>query len=267
MPAGCPACGSPIEKDGEVLYRCSAGIICPAQRKESIKHFASRTALDIEGLGDKLIEQLVDAELIANVSDIFRLEKDALVQLERMGEKSADNLLAAIAKSKQTTLPRFLFALGIREVGEATAQALANHFGDLPGLLAASAEDLEAIADIGPIVAQHIATFFGNSDNLALIKTLQEQGIQWPAIAVSSVDKPLSGETWVLTGTLEQLTRNEAKARLLALGAKVAGSVSAKTHCVVAGPGAGSKLTKAEELQIKVIDEDEFLSQLAALET
>ena len=267
LPDGCPACGSAIEKDGEVLYRCSAGIICPAQRKESIKHFASRTALDIEGLGNKLIEQLVDLELISNVSDIFALDKQTLADMERMGDKSADNLLAAISKAKKTTLPRFLFALGIREVGEATAQALANHFGDLPAIIAADAEALEEVADIGPIVAQHIDTFFSNKDNLALITQLQKQGIEWPAIKVSTAAKLLEGETWVLTGTLEQLTRNEAKARLVALGAKVAGSVSAKTDCVVAGPGAGSKLTKAEELQIKVIDEDAFLRQLEKLES
>lgn len=266
LPDGCPACGSAIEKDGEVLVRCSAGIICPAQRKESIKHFASRTALDIEGLGNKLIEQLVDLELISNVSDIFALDKQTLAGMERMGDKSADNLLAAISKAKKTTLPRFLFALGIREVGEATAQALANHFGDLPAIIAADAEALEEVADIGPIVAQHIATFFRNKDNLGLIAQLQKQGIEWPVIEVSTMAKLLDGETWVLTGTLEQLTRNEAKARLVALGAKVAGSVSAKTDCVVAGPGAGSKLTKAEELQIKVIDEDTFLRQLEKLE-
>ena len=159
-----------------------------------------------------------------------------------------------------------MFALGIREVGEATAQALANHFGDLPAIIAADAEALEEVADIGPIVAQHIATFFRNKDNLGLIAQLQKQGIEWPVIEVSTMAKLLDGETWVLTGTLEQLTRNEAKARLVALGAKVAGSVSAKTDCVVAGPGAGSKLTKAEELQIKVIDEDTFLRQLEKLE-
>lgn len=265
VPRACPACGSAVEKDGEVLYRCSAGIICPAQRKESIKHFASRSALDIEGLGDKLVEQLVDEGLIENVADIFRLRSDALAELERMGKKSAENLLAAIDKAKQTTLPRFLFALGIREVGEATAAALVNHFGDLPAILAADNEALEEVPDIGPIVAQHIVTFFANTENLALIEQLQEQGLRWPAVVVEQGEKPLSGETWVLTGTLEQLTRSEAKAQLVALGAKVAGSVSKNTSCVVAGPGAGSKLTKAEELQIKILDEGEFLAFMADL--
>lgn len=265
VPRTCPACGSAVEKDGEVLYRCSAGIICPAQRKESIKHFASRSALDIEGLGDKLVEQLVDEGLIENVADIFKLNSGALADLERMGKKSAENLIAAIEKAKQTTLPRFLFALGIREVGEATAAALVNHFGDLPAILAADDEALVAVPDIGPIVAQHIVTFLANTENLALIEQLQEQGLQWPAVVVEQGEKPLSGETWVLTGTLEQLTRSEAKAQLVALGAKVAGSVSRNTSCVVAGPGAGSKLTKAEELQIKILDEGEFLAFLADL--
>ncbi len=260
VPAQCPACGSAVEKDGDVLYRCSAGIICPAQRKESIKHFASRTALDIEGLGDKLVEQLVDEGLVKNVADIFRLQAEELVQLERMGPKSAENLVKAIAKAKETTLARFLYALGIREVGEATAEALVAHFGDLPPIISADNTALEAVPDIGPIVAEHIATFFKNPDNLELIAELQKLGISWPVVTVEQGAKPLSGETWVLTGTLEQLTRNEAKAELVALGAKVAGSVSKNTDCVVAGPGAGSKLTKAEELQIKVLDEAEFLA-------
>lgn len=262
VPEQCPACGSAVEKDGEVLYRCSAGIICPAQRKESIKHFASRSAMDIEGLGDKLVEQLVDAGLIKSVADIFRLEASQLAELERMGPKSAENLVNAIAKSRQTTLPRFLYALGIREVGEATAEALVNHFGNLPAILAADEAALVEVPDIGPIVAEHIATFFDNEDNLALIKQLQDLELSWPDVSVNQGSKPLSGETWVLTGTLEKMTRNDAKAQLLALGAKVAGSVSKNTDCVVAGPGAGSKLTKAEELQIKILDEEEFLARL-----
>lgn len=265
VPGNCPACDSAVEKDGEVLYRCSAGIICPAQRKESIKHFASRSALDIEGLGDKLVEQLVDEGLIASVADIFELSIESLVELERMGKKSAENLKAAIEKAKHTTLPRFLFALGIREVGEATAAALVNHFGDLQPIIAADSDALEAVADIGPIVARHIVTFFSNEENLALIQQLQEQGISWPTVEIEHGEKPLSGETWVLTGTLEQLTRNDAKAQLIALGAKVAGSVSKNTSCVVAGPGAGSKLTKAEELQIKILDEGEFLALMVDL--
>lgn len=264
LPSACPACGSPIEKEGDVLYKCSAGIICPAQKKESIKHFASRTALDIEGLGDKLVEQLVDEELIANVDDIFNLKADQLIQLERMGQKSAENLIGAIEKSKQTTLPRFLYALGIREVGEATAQALVSHYGELQAIMGASAEDHEQVTDIGPIVAQHIATFFANKDNIALVKKLLRDGIVWP-MNEKPKSQPLKDQTFVLTGTLEQMPRNEAKAILVGLGAKVAGSVSKNTDCVVAGPGAGSKRTKAEELGIKIVDEAEFLSLIESL--
>jgi DNA ligase (NAD+) len=267
LPEVCPACGSAIEKDGEVFYKCSAGIICPAQRKESIKHFASRTAMDIEGLGSKLVEQLVDEGMIGNVADIFLLGIERLADLERMGNKSADNLIAAIDKSKQTTLPRFLFALGIREVGAATAQQLAMYYGDIGQIAAAEAESLERVPDIGPIVAAHIRTFFENPENLALIKALQDYGVRWPEIAVdaNAQARPLLGKTYVLTGTLQQMPRDEAKRRLLALGAKVAGSVSKNTDCVVAGPGAGSKLMKAEALAIKVIDEGEFLALLDAL--
>ena len=272
LPEACPACGSAIEKDGEVLYKCSAGIICPAQRKESIKHFASRTAMDIDGLGDKLVEQLADAGMIENVADIFALGRDALgteqlASLERMGNKSAGNLIAAIDKSKQTTLPRFLFALGIREVGAATAQQLAMYYGDMAQIVAADTESLERVPDVGPIVAGHIRTFFENQENLALIKSLQDHGVKWPEIAVDANAQvlPLQGKTYVLTGTLQQMPRDEAKRRLLALGAKVAGSVSKNTDCVVAGPGAGSKLVKAEALAIKVIDEGEFLALLHAL--
>ena len=267
LPEACPACGSAIEKDGEVFYKCSAGIICPAQRKESIKHFASRTAMDIEGLGSKLVEQLVDEGMIGNVADIFLLGIERLADLERMGNKSADNLIAAIDKSKQTTLPRFLFALGIREVGAATAQQLAMYYGDIGQIAAADAESLERVPDIGPIVAAHIRTFFENPENLALIKALQDYGVRWPEIAVdaNAQARPLLGKTYVLTGTLQQMPRDEAKRRLLALGAKVAGSVSKNTDCVVAGPGAGSKLMKAEALAIKVIDEGEFLALLDAL--
>ncbi len=267
LPKGCPACGSPIEKDGEVLYRCSGGIICPAQRKESIKHFASRSAMDIEGLGNKLIELLVDREMILSVADIFTLEAEQLADLERMGEKSAANIVAAIEKSKQTTLPRFLFALGIREVGEATALQLVTHFGRLENIVAADVESLTGVPDVGPIMAEHIRDFFSNKDNLALIQTLRDHGITWPIVEPGSDSeaKPLRGETYVLTGALEQMPRNEAKAKLIALGAKVAGSVSKNTSCVVAGPGAGSKLTKAEELGIKILDEGEFIALLDTL--
>ncbi len=264
LPKGCPACGSAIEKDGEVLYRCSGGIICPAQRKESIKHFASRSAMDIEGLGNKLIELLVDREMILNVADIFTLKAEQLAELERMGEKSAANIISAIEKSKQTTLPRFLFALGIREVGEATALQLVSHYGRIENIIAADLESLVEVSDVGPIMAQHIRLFFSNKDNLALIQNLQEHGINWPILepANDAESKPLQGQTYVLTGTLEKMSRGEAKARLIALGAKVAGSVSKNTSCVVAGPGAGSKLSKAEDLAIKILDEGEFISLL-----
>ncbi len=264
VPDKCPACDSPVEKEG-VLFKCSAGIICPAQRKESIRHFASRTALDIEGLGNKLVEQLVDGGVLQNVADIFTLDTATIADLDRMGQKSAENLANAIEKSKQTTLPRFLYALGIREVGEATAQGLANYFGNIAAIIEADVVQLEAVPDVGPIVAQHIATFFDNTENLKLIDALQASGVKWPDIEVSAAEQPLTGQTYVLTGTLEQLTRNEAKAQLIALGAKVAGSVSRNTDCVVAGPGAGSKLEKAEELNIEVIDEEEFLQRLKQL--
>ncbi len=262
LPDVCPACGSVIEKDGKVLYRCSAGIICPAQRKESIKHFASRSAMDIEGLGDKLVDVLVDEEIISNVADIFTLTAEQLAALDRMGEKSANNIIAAINKSKQTTLPRFLFALGIREVGEATALQLVNHFGDLDKIKAAGTESLERVSDIGPKVAEHISVFFNNKENLALIRSLQQRGISWPKVEIDSQARSLEGQTYVLTGALELMARNEAKEKLLALGAKVAGSVSKNTSCVVAGPGAGSKLTKAEELGVNIINEGEFIALL-----
>ena len=262
LPNNCPACGSPIEKDGEVLYRCSTRFICPAQQKESIKHFASRTAMDIEGLGSKLVDQLVDEELISNVADIYSLTTEQLSQLERMGTKSAQNLVGVIEKSKDTTLPRFLFALGIREVGDATALALVNHFGDIDPIVISTPEELEKVEDIGPIVAKHISAFFKNKDNLNLIKKLKKVGIKWQVVDVSVAVRPLEGQTFVLTGTLEAMPRNEAKAKLLGLGAKVAGSVSTNTDFIVAGSGAGSKLTKAGELGVKVIDEGEFLSFL-----
>jgi len=255
MLSHCPACHSPVEKDGEILYRCTGGLICPAQRKESLWHFCSRTAMDIDGLGEKLVVQLVDAEMVHTVADIFRLTKEQLISLERMGEKSADNLLAAIDKAKTTTLPRLLFALGIREVGEATAQALAAHFVKLDALMAADQEALVEVADVGPIMAEHIVHFFSNEANQAVIKELREEGVSWPEAVVEVRSDQLAGQTWVLTGTLETMTRDEAKQKLQALGAKVAGSVSKKTSVVVAGPGAGSKLEKAQSLGVEIMDE------------
>ncbi len=258
----CPACNSPVEKDGEVLYRCTGGLICPAQRKESLRHFCSRAALDIEGLGEKLVEQLVDADMVKTVADVFTLGKDDLLGLERMGEKSADNLLAAINKAKSTTLPRLLYGLGIREVGEATALSLATHFGSLEKLMQADQEALEQVADVGPIMAAHIAHFFANEENDKVIEQLRERGVTWPEHQAQTVSDELAGQTWVLTGTLETMTRDEARAALQALGAKVSGSVSKKTSCVVAGPGAGSKLDKATELGVKVIDEQGLIELL-----
>ncbi len=262
LPSTCPACSSPIEKDGDVLFRCTGGLICPAQRKESIKHYASRTAMDIDGLGSKLVEQLVDEGLVASVVDLYSLSLETLVSLERMGEKSATNLLVAIEKSKNTSLAKFLYALGIREVGEATALALVQYFGDLQSIINAEEEQLELVPDIGPVVASHIRAFLANPANLEQIESLINAGLKWDDVSADADSQPLAGQTFVLTGTLEQMARSDAKARLLALGAKVAGSVSKNTDCVVAGPGAGSKLDKATELGLKVIDEQEFLSLL-----
>lgn len=258
----CPACGSEIEPAGEILFRCSGGLICPAQRKEAIRHFCARAALDIEGLGDKLVEQLVDSGIVKDVSDVFHLQFDDIAGLERMAEKSANNLLAAIDKARSTTLPRFLFGLGIPEVGEATALALSSHFGSLEALMAADATALEAVEDVGPIVAANVLHFFANQDNRNVISRLIEAGVHWSDETVVAQSDALNGQIFVLTGTLEVMTRDEAKAKLQALGAKVAGSVSKKTTWVVAGPGAGSKLDKAVELSVAVMDEAQFLSFL-----
>ena len=261
-PSHCPVCKSPIEKDGAVLLRCTGGSLCSAQRKEMLKHFASRSALNIEGLGNKLIEQFVDEGLIKDAADIFKLSSSALIQMDRLGKKSAKNLLASIDKSKNTTLPKFIYALGIREVGEATAQALAYRYPDIDDLLRATVEDLESIQDIGPTVSSKIVAFFSDVSNLDLIKRLIEVGVVWPVKSITS-SSILAGKTVVLTGTLESLSRQEAKDRLLAIGAKVSGSVSKNTDFVVYGPGAGSKLTKASELGVKTFDEQEFLTLLS----
>ena len=266
LPPNCPVCGSPIEKDGVVLVRCSAGMVCSAQQKETIKHFASRSAMDIEGLGSKLVEQLVDERLIENVSDIYSLNVEQISGLERMGRKSAENLISAINKSKTTTLPRFLFALGIREVGDATATALVGYFGGLDRILKADVEQLEEVEDVGPIVALRIFSFFSQDHNLSLVRKLRRSGIRWEEETSSSLVKPLAGQNFVLTGTMERLTRNEIKARLMGLGAKVTGSVSKNTDCVVHGPGAGSKLSKAQNLNIRVINEDELFKLFGDLD-
>ena len=254
----CPVCGSAIvREEGEVDWRCSGGISCPAQRKQAILHFAQRRALDIEGLGDRLVDQLVDGGVVRALPDLYKLGVAALAQLERMADKSAANLVAAIDKSKHTTLPRFLFGLGIRHVGETTAKDLARHFGSLDRLLDASVEQLLEVPDIGPTVAQSIRTFFDQPHNREVVEQLRAAGVRWDehAGAADNTPKPLAGKTFVLTGTLPTLEREDAKALIEAAGGKVAGSVSKKTHFVVAGESAGSKLDKARELAVPVIDE------------
>lgn len=264
LPSHCPVCAAEVEREPEqAAIRCSAGISCPAQRKEAVRHFASRKAMDIEGLGEKLIEQLVDLEWVKSPADLYALQKAQLMALERMGAKSAQNLLLAIEASKDTTLARFIYALGIREVGETTARTLVQALGSLEALMQASEEELMQIKDIGPVVAKHLAVFFRQEDNLSVIRRLQEAGVRWADVAVSQEAQPLTGQTVVLTGTFTSMTRDEAKQRLESLGAKVAGSVSAKTSWVVAGPGAGSKLAKAEALGVEVRDEQALLELLA----
>lgn len=263
MPERCPICGSKVVRvAGEAVARCSGGLYCPAQRKEAIRHFASRRAMDIEGLGDKLVDQLVEKGLVHDVADLYDLDVEQVAGLERMGEKSAENLLDALAKSKATSLARFLFALGIREVGEETAQTLAQHFGELDAIAAADEEALQAVAGIGPVVAQQIAAFFHEHHNREVIEKLQAAGVHWPKPSRRVRASPLAGKTFVLTGTLATMTRDEAKARLQALGAKVTGSVSAKTDYVVAGEAPGSKLDKAHALNVPVLDEGQLLKLL-----
>ncbi|GIU47836.1 DNA ligase [Shewanella sairae] len=264
FPALCPVCESEVERvEGEAVARCTGGLFCEAQRKEAIKHFASRKALDIDGMGDKVVEQLIDKELVGSPADLFKLTASALTMLERMGMKSATKLVAAIEVAKQTTFSRFLYALGIREVGEATAANLAAYFKTLDALKSADAETFIKVDDVGTIVAAHLGHFFAQPHNLEVIDKLIEAGVHWPAIEeVAEEDLSLKGQTWVLTGTLTQLNRNDAKAQLQALGAKVAGSVSKNTDCLVAGAAAGSKLAKAQELGVKVIDEDALIAIL-----
>ena len=265
FPERCPVCQSAVRRtEGEAVARCSGGLFCGAQIKEAIKHFASRKAMDIDGLGDRLVELMVDESVIFSVADLYDLNVDKLVKLERMAEKSASNLIGAIAVSKKTTLAKFLYALGIREVGEATAHTLANNFGSIELIGKASADELLEIDDVGPIVARYIVNFFQNPDNLSIIQALRDAGVKWEDIDLSSLeDQPLKGQIWVLTGGMEIMSRAEAKDRLQALGAKVASSVSAKTTQVVAGPGAGSKLTKAKTLDIAVMNEQQFVNFLA----
>jgi DNA ligase (NAD+) len=268
FPKTCPVCDSMVERiEGEAVARCTGGLFCEAQRKEAIKHFASRKALDIDGMGDKVVEQLIDKELVESPADLFKLTASAITMLDRMGMKSATNLVAAIDVAKTTTFNRFLYGLGIREVGEATAANLANYFKTLDKLKAADAETFIKVDDVGAIVAQHLTHFFAQPHNLEVVDSLVEAGVNWPDIEeVAEESLSLKGQTWVLTGTLVQLNRNDAKARLQALGAKVAGSVSKNTDCLVAGEAAGSKLTKAQDLGVKVIDEEALLQLLSTSE-
>lgn len=264
-PPKCPVCDSEVERlEGEAIIRCSGGLYCSAQQKEALKHFVSRRAMDIDGLGDKLIEQLVDQRLIKSSADLYALKKEQLLPLERMGEKLADNLLNAIEASKKTTFPRFLYALGIREVGEATALLLAQHFGNLNTLMQADETALMQVQDVGPVVAASIVRFFHQPHNREVIAALQQAGVHWQDMeARADFDQPLAGQTWVLTGALSSMSRDQAKEKLQQLGAKVSGSVSKKTACVVAGEAAGSKLADAEKLGIPVLDEGKLLALLA----
>mgnify|MGYP001627419886 CR=1 FL=1 len=265
MPRTCPVCGSEaVREEGEADYRCTGGLFCGAQRKQAILHFAQRRALDIEGLGEKLVDQLVEAGVVKTLPDLYRLGLANLVALERMGEKSAQNLLAGLERSKQTTLPRFLYGLGIRHVGESTARDLARHFGQLDAIMDASVERLLEVPDVGPIVAESIHAFFQQPHNREVIEQLRACGVHWEeGEPAAQAPKPLAGKTIVLTGTLATLSRDEAKEMLEAAGAKVAGSVSRKTDYVVAGAEAGSKLDKARELGVAVLDEDGLRRLLA----
>ena len=269
MPRQCPVCGSPVLREpGEVNHRCTGGLYCAAQRKEALLHFAGRRAMDIEGLGDKLVDQLVEGQVVRTLPDLYRLGLTALANLDRMAEKSAQNVLAALEKSKYTTLPRFIFALGIRHVGEATAKDLARHFGTLDAVVDASVEQLLQVKDVGPVVAQSVRAFFDQPHHREVVEQLRACGVHWDEAPPSErAPQPLAGKTVVLTGTLPTLGRDEAKDLLEAAGAKVAGSVSKKTHCVIAGTEAGSKLAKAQELGVPVLDEEGLRALLAGVLT
>ncbi|OIQ75343.1 DNA ligase [mine drainage metagenome] len=261
----CPVCGSAIERpDDEVEWRCTGGLYCAAQRKQAILHYASRRALDIEGLGERLVDQLVDRGLVGHLPDIYALRAEQLLELERMGEKSAANLLAAIDASRRTTLARFVYALGIRHVGEATAKELARHFGSLDALLAADAAQLEQVSDVGPVVAQSIALFFAQPHNREVLQQLRAAGVHFPETTVERVAQTLAGRIFVLTGTLPTLSRDDARARIEAAGGRITGSVSKKTDYVVVGADAGSKLERARELGVAELDEAQLLALLDA---
>ena len=261
LPKRCPVCGSAVERvEGEAVARCSGGLFCPAQRREAIKHFASRRAMDIDGLGDKLVDQLVEKGLINDISDLYQLEVEQVAGLERMAHKSATNLVEALEKSKATTLERFIYALGIREVGEATARVLAEEFGELEPLMSADIETLQAVRDVGPVVAQHISGFFREAHNREVIQRLRRAGLHWEVVKPIG-SRPLTGKTFAITGTLS-MPRAELKARLQAAGARVSGSVSKKTDYVVAGADPGSKYTRAKQLGITILDEAACLKLL-----
>jgi DNA ligase (NAD+) len=262
MPTSCPICGSHIEKpEEEAVARCSGGLFCPAQRKQALLHFAHRRAMDIDGLGEKIVDQLVDLSIVRTPADLYRLGLMALANLDRMGEKSAENLLQSIEKSRKNTLARFIFALGIRHVGESTAKDLAKHFGQIHKLMAVNEEELLQVNDVGPVVAKSLLSFFSEAHNREVVEQLLASGIELE-VETSTINPELLGKTFVLTGTLPTMSRDEAKALLEKAGAKVAGSVSAKTHYVVAGADAGSKLEKAQELGVAVIDEAQMLIML-----
>jgi DNA ligase (NAD+) len=267
FPSQCPACGAAVEREaGEAAIRCVGGVGCQAQLKGVVRHFASRKAMNIEGLGGKLIDQLVDEGLLQSVADLFRLTKESVGALDRMGDKSTENLLSSIAAARQTTLSKFIYALGIREVGEATARSLSEHFMSLDAILAAPVEALEDVDDVGPVVAQHIRAFALDERNRAILNELHAAGISWPDVKLDAGDGPLAGTIWVVTGKLMAMSREEAESRLRALGAKTASSVSTKTTSVVAGPGAGSKRKRAESLAIPIIDETALIDVLEAHE-
>ena len=268
MPAVCPVCGSKVvREENEAAARCTGGLFCAAQRKQAILHFAGRRMMDIEGLGDKLVDQLIDENIIHSLPDLYRLDVATLAALERMAQKSAQNIVDALEKSKSTTLNRFLFALGIRNVGESTAKDLARFFGNLESIMHATAEQLMAVPDVGPIVAQSIVDFFSEQHNSEVVQQLRTLGLHWEEHqSTGTQNMPLSGKTFVLTGTLASMSRDEAKSRLEALGAKVAGSVSKKTDCVVTGEEAGSKLIRAQELNVPIWNEAELIQQLKECE-
>ena len=267
MPRQCPVCGSAVLREkGGIDHRCTGGLFCAAQRKQALLHFAGRRAMDIEGLGDKLVDQLVDGGVIRTLHELYTLGLAKLTALERMGAKSAQNLIEGLERSKSTTLQRFLFSLGIRHVGESTARDLARHFGSIDRLMQASEEQLLQVPDVGPVVAQSIHTFFAQPHHREVVEQLRAAGVHWPeheGANDASASLPLTGKTLVLTGTLPSLSRDEAKALIESAGGKVAGSVSKKTHWVVAGDEAGSKLDKARELGVPVLDEDGLRALLA----